>query len=207
VPDKQASAWTQRKKRFLLKDEVDFKPQSTAQLMKWQPWEGSAKFEARCGHTATVLANQTQALIFGGGDENHHLMPQTVQVFDCITNSFRHLTVTGSAPKRRVGHTATLDWSGNRIVIIGGSFSHGERASSVDVLHGVRLEESGEKLYWNNRHNAQWHLPNEKVAHIEAEYTRKDWCGCQPRDFPGDNYQGMVIVGTEEVYLFPSSLS
>lgn len=64
VPDKQASAWTQRKKRFLLKDEVDFKPQSTAQLMKWQPWEGSAKFEARCGHTATVLANQTQALIF-----------------------------------------------------------------------------------------------------------------------------------------------
>jgi hypothetical protein len=35
--------WKQRKKKFVLKEEVDFKPQSTAHLMKWQSWDAKPK--------------------------------------------------------------------------------------------------------------------------------------------------------------------
>lgn len=187
----ELAGWTQRKKKFILKDEVDFKPQSTAHLMKWQNWDHDSKLDFRYRHTATVLSNQTQVLFFGGLDDHHRPAAQTVKLFDCLTNSVRHLNVMGTAPKRRTGHTATLDWSGNRIVIIGGSFSHGERCDSVDVLHGVRFEE-GEKLRWNTKHAAQWHLPNESVVQVGPEYTRKDWCGCHPSKYSQDNYNGQV---------------
>jgi hypothetical protein len=155
----------------------------------------------RFGHTATIVGSQLQFLLFfGGADDDRICLPQTVQLFDSHARTFRHVGVVGTAPRRCSGHTATLDWSGNRIVFIGGVSSKGERSDHVDILHGVRFDNDNEGLRWNTKHPAQWHLRNNEVNVIQPEYDIKGWCGCNPKSFPDDNYEGQVSRQKMELY-------
>ncbi len=166
-----------------LKDTVEFKPKTTAHMMRWDSWSGkdASVFHPRFGHTATLVgANANLLLFFGGADSEKRCLPQTVQLYDASANAWRHISVAGTAPERRMGHTACLDSSGNRLVIIGGTSTAGERFSSVDVLHGVRFDNDGAGLHWNEKHKGQFLIPDHTVKKVEQEYSRRDWCGCVP---------------------------
>ena len=170
---------------FTLKAMVDFRPASLAHQMRFVQWNVKPKiFTPRYALSATPLAGGTSVLFFGGATEDAYFVPQNVQVFDGDKKEWRNISVRGQAPPRRIGHTATLDSSMNRIIIIGGTTSNGESLNTVDILHGVRdLNDCS----WNSLHAGQWRLPDGE-SDIQAQYNRQDWCGCDPSQYPRENW-------------------
>lgn len=162
---------------------VEFRPCATAQMMRWETLKAKGTFEPRFGHVAVRLAvkgTTGAVLVWGGADRERCHMKGTVQAFWEEKGEWKIHPVKGVAPVGRTGHTATLDASGNRLIIIGGVSPFGERLHSVDVLTGVY---DMQNLYWNCPHKAQWRLNSPYTHPVQESYKRDDWCGCHPSVF------------------------
>ena len=112
------------------------------ELMLWYPPAVSGDIPSgRSGHTATLLPETNDLVVFGGVKGSKWL--NSVSVLDTSGWHWRAPKIQGSAPKPRSYHTAT-SCSGGRIVIFGGN----DATASFDSLHV--LETAGEKWRWTN---------------------------------------------------------
>lgn len=184
------AAWTERVQAGLQLDKmfhrvdgveaIDFQPAATAQLMSWvrlRPSAGSCV--ERFSHTAVVVyvkGVRPVMVVFGGADAERKCVQSTVSSFDPEDNMWRSLPCKGPAPVPRTGHTAVMDDSGDRMIVIGGVSAFGERLDSVDVLHGLREKKD---LRWNEEHAGNTRLADGD-ADPPAMVTLHDWCGCNP---------------------------
>lgn len=127
------------------------------EIMLWYPPSVSGDVPSgRSGHTATLIPETDELVVFGGVSGSKWL--NTVSVLDTFRWVWRTPKVQGSAPKPRSYHSATA-CSGGRILIFGGN----DATQSFNSIHV--LETADEKWQWTNV-RATGDEPSPRTGHI-----------------------------------------
>jgi N-acetylneuraminic acid mutarotase len=110
------------------------------EIMLWYPPSVSGNVPSgRSGHTATLLPNTNELVVFGGVKNNK--WQNTMAVLDSMRWSWSVPKITGTAPKPRSYHSATAvpssDGDGYMLVVFGGN-NETECFNTVHVLDATK---------------------------------------------------------------------
>ena len=133
--------WDEKTKKVVTTDEVMV---LDTDIMLWYPPSVSGQIPSgRSGHTASLLPNTNELVVFGGVKGNK--WQNSVAVLDTSRWKWTNPKIAGSAPRPRSYHSATAVGGSSgrsRLVIFGGN----DDAESFNTVHV--LDASNSKLSW-----------------------------------------------------------
>jgi len=133
--------WDEKSKKVVTTDEVMV---LDTDIMLWYPPSVSGQIPSgRSGHTASLLPNTNELVVFGGVKNNK--WQNSVAVLDTSRWKWTNPRIEGSAPRPRSYHSATAVGGSSgrsRLVIFGGN----DEAESFNSVHV--LDASNSKLSW-----------------------------------------------------------
>ena len=133
--------WDEKSKKVVTTDEVMV---LDTDIMLWYPPSVSGQIPSgRSGHTASLLPNTNELVVFGGVKNNK--WQNSVAVLDTSRWKWTNPKIAGSAPRPRSYHSATAVGGSSgrsRLVIFGGN----DESESFNTVHV--LDASNSKLSW-----------------------------------------------------------
>lgn len=133
--------WDEKSKKVVTTEEVMV---LDTDIMLWYPPSVSGQIPTgRSGHTASLLPNTNELVVFGGVKNNK--WQNSLAVLDTSRWKWSNPKISGSAPRPRSYHTATAVGGSSgrsRLVIFGGN----DEAESFNTVHV--LDASNSKLSW-----------------------------------------------------------
>jgi len=153
------------------------------EIMLWYPPSVSGAVPSgRSGHSASLLQNSNELIIFGGVKNNK--WQNSLAVLDTLRWAWSVPKITGSAPRARSYHTSTPVPSSNFVVIFGGNNDQ----KCFDSVHV--LDTSSDKWTWSHP-NISGNKPRARTGHtatlLEDGKTILIHGGWDPNDETSDD--------------------